>query len=114
MASSSAIGLPAGCEAPGGTVGRAVRTRLGTAVVPHAARSTVRPMSAVIGRRGTSGMVPDRGLDAEPVDSAVMDRTAKPGTTIDDASIAPARPTAIGEAVASIWAPVALVVAALA
>ena len=43
-----------------------------------------------------------------------MDRTAKPGTTIDDASVVPARPTAIGEVLESVWAPVTLIVAALA
>jgi hypothetical protein len=43
-----------------------------------------------------------------------MDRTAKPGATIDEASIVPARRPAIRDAVDSIWAPLALVVAALA
>src|SRR5262245_22236973 len=54
------------------------------------------------------------GPDAEPVDSAVMDRTAKPATAIDDASMATARPTAFGDALESMWAPVVLVIAALA
>jgi len=58
-------------------------------------------------------MVPDRGLDTEPVDSAGMDRTAKPGAAIDDASVVPARRPAIDEALESHWAPVALVIAAL-
>jgi hypothetical protein len=43
-----------------------------------------------------------------------MDRTAKPGTAIDEASVVPARASAIHEVLESVWAPVALVVAALA